>query len=227
VQAIFGTLVTNVTSPGGTVFFNPPGPVFPYGFVLTATALPYPGNQFVLWGDSASGTTNPLPFAVLEPNPSISALFIKTPTNQFSLSVYAQGGGGVTISPQANTYAPGQSVTITAVSNPGEFFIEWSGDISGYQNPLTVVMNQSHEIVAHFSLNDFLSLSLYDSGAADAGVELDINCQIGQHFRLDSATNLNLWAPLMDATNTAGILRYLDPGVTNQPAKFYRAVLLP
>ena len=76
VQAIFGTTVGNaVGSGGGSIVFNPPGPVYPYGTVLRATAVPQPGNFFVDWGDAASGDTNPFLFPVTNANSTISALF--------------------------------------------------------------------------------------------------------------------------------------------------------
>jgi hypothetical protein len=141
--------------------------------------------------------------------------------------VSATGGGRVTVSPSANSYAAGQSVTITAVPNPGASFLNWSGDVSGSQNPLTVVLNQSHQAIANFSQNQSLAISLFDGGSSDAGIQLDVAGQLGMHFRLESSANAYLWTPLLDATNSVGTMHYFDSGITNQPAKFYRALILP
>ncbi len=227
VQAIFGTTITSSAGGGGSVVFDPAGPVFPYGYTLMASAIPLPGKVFVLWGKSASGSTNPLPFQVITPNAEISALFASGLTNQVSLTVTPVGHGKILVNPPANVFSLGQSVTITATPDPGKLFYGWSGDASGNQNPLGVVMNKNKLIYANFSINDLLSISLYASNSLAGGIQIDLAGEIGTHYRLDASTNLAGWIQLLDMTNFAGSLHYLDLSASNQPQKFYRSVILP
>jgi len=226
IQAIFGTTVGKSSSGGGSVAFNPPGPVFPYGYTLMVSAVPLPGNVFVLWGKSASGTTNPLPFAVFSPNPSVSALFASNPPNQFSLAVSPVGDGTVVINPRTNLFSMGQAVTIIADPDPGKIFRGWSGDATGSQNPLNLFMTNNKVIYANFSTDDRLFIYLNGSKVS-AGVHVDLVGEIGIRYRLDASTNLTTWTELLGMTNLTGSLHYLDLGTSNQPQKFYRAVILP
>src|SRR5208337_726923 len=47
IQAIFGTIVAT-NALGGSIVLSQPNPV-PYGTILTASAVPAPGNYFVTW----------------------------------------------------------------------------------------------------------------------------------------------------------------------------------
>lgn len=68
----------------------------------------------------------------------------------FTLTVSATAGGTVTKDPDQPTYAPSSSVTLTATPNSGFAFTSWSGDASGTNNPLTVVMDADKTITASF-----------------------------------------------------------------------------
>lgn len=227
VQAIFGTTVTNSAGGNGSVVFNPPGFVYPYGFNLQASAVPQAGNVFVLWGNAASGNTNPLSFLVTNANTEISALFTAISGGQMALTVVPVGHGRVSVSPRANQYSTGATVTITATPDAGKSFLGWSGNASGTQNPLSVVMNQNKLIYANFSTNGSLSLTLGSGPGTSQGVEVDLMGEIGTHYRLDGSTDFTNWTTLYNLTNGVGILRYIDLTASNQNRKFYRAVILP
>jgi len=58
VEAVFGTtLLTNVIG-NGTIRVFPPGPAA-YGSTVQLTAIPAPGNVFVVWGNGVTGRANP------------------------------------------------------------------------------------------------------------------------------------------------------------------------
>jgi len=59
-------------------------------------------------------------------------------------------GGTVTLNPLQASYALGSSVTLTAAPSSGYSFIGWSGNASGTNNPLLVVMNSHKAINANF-----------------------------------------------------------------------------
>ncbi len=227
IQAVFGTTVGSTVGGNGSVLFDPAGGIYPYGTTLQASALPLPGNVFVLWGNAASGNTNPLSYVVTNPNPVISSLFTSLGGGQVSLAVVPIGHGRVSVSPRANGYTAGQSVTITATPDAGKTFNGWSGDASGSQNPLPVTLNTSKTIYATFSTNNSLSFRVGPGQGFSEGVEVDINGETGTHYLLESSTNLSNWIPLLNLTDYVGVVHYIDTSATNLDRRFYRAVILP
>ena len=123
VSAVFGTTLSTTASTGGSVQLNPPGGMYPYGTTVQIIAVPAAGNQFVFWGNAASGGTNPLPFVLTNANPTVSALFGALSAGQATLTVVPVGDGKVTINPQANTYGilP-TNITLTANAAAGQSF---------------------------------------------------------------------------------------------------------
>jgi len=148
-QAIFGTVVSTSTVGGGTIVLSQPNPV-PYGTVLTASAVPNPGQYFVTWSGAAGGTNTPTTITVTKTNLVINALFTAMPVGKYSLGVAVYGNGSVTISPQQNYYNPGDNVTLKAATNSGLHFFGWAGDATGTNNPLTVVMSTNKIVQAYF-----------------------------------------------------------------------------
>ena len=55
-----------------------------------------------------------------------------------------------TITGNLGTYQQDQPATLNAVGNPGYLFTSWSGDASGSENPLTLIMDADKEISAAF-----------------------------------------------------------------------------
>lgn len=73
-----------------------------------------------------------------------------TPVGDLSLlTVTTNGNGQVQRNAQA-PYTCGQSVQLTAVANAGGQFDGWTGDATGSQNPLTVLLDARKNIVANF-----------------------------------------------------------------------------
>jgi hypothetical protein len=229
VQAVFGTTVTNTVGGNGSVVFNPLGGIYPFGMVLQATALPQPGNVFVLWSDAATGggSTNPLNFSVTNADPTISALFGTLGKGHAALAVVPSGEGTVSLNPAAANYTIGQSVVITATPRAGNAFLGWSGAASGSTNPLTVILNQSETIYANFSTNFNLSFRLGPGSGTSEGVEIDLSGELGSQYRVDGSTDLINWTPLFNLTNSVGTLHFVDTNAEHLNFRFYRAVLLP
>lgn len=77
-----------------------------------------------------------------------------------STSASPAAGGTVTRNPNQATFNLGATVVLTAVAAGGYTFTGWSGDASGTTNPLTVTMDSNKTIVAVFSANVSLSVSV-------------------------------------------------------------------
>ncbi|MCC5805955.1 MAG: right-handed parallel beta-helix repeat-containing protein [Opitutales bacterium] len=62
------------------------------------------------------------------------------------LTVGESDSGSVVVTPEAESYAYGTSVTVQAVADAGYLFSRWTGDIESAQNPLTVIMTRDTEV---------------------------------------------------------------------------------
>ncbi len=60
--------------------------------------------------------------------------------------------GSVNSAPFSPTYDAGATVTLTANPPVGSTFFSWTGDVTGNQNPITVVMNGNKNVTANFTL---------------------------------------------------------------------------
>ncbi|MGI8964470.1 MAG: immunoglobulin domain-containing protein, partial [Limisphaerales bacterium] len=75
---------------------------------------------------------------------------IATLTVDYSLTTLASLGGVVNRNPVQTHYSPNSSVTVSAVADAGFIFTGWSGDATGTNNPLTLIMSSNKIITANF-----------------------------------------------------------------------------
>jgi hypothetical protein len=225
IKAVFGTTFTATAAGGGNVLLDPPGGIYPYGTIVWLSAVPQQGNFFVLWGNAGSGSVNPLSFGITNANRSVSSLFSSVPSGQAALAVVPLGNGRVTVNPRTNIYNLGANVTITATADAGQRFLNWSGDASGTQNPLSVTLNQNKTIYANFSHQAVLSTRASYEGPKPEGFVLTLTGDAGAQYAIGVSTNLLNWTNLATVTNPWGTVQFLDTASTNFSRRFYRAVL--
>lgn len=79
------------------------------------------------------------------------AFVAPSPSQYYALVVSASLGGRV--SPPSNMYPAGSRVDLTATPDKDFEFVDWEGDLSAANNPLTVTMNQDYKILARFRLS--------------------------------------------------------------------------
>ena len=80
---------------------------------------------------------------------------------QYNLTVNTVGSGSVTLDPAGGTYNADTEVKLTPVPDTGWAFNGWSGDLIGYSNPETIVMDKDKTITATFNEDN-------DSDASEA-----------------------------------------------------------
>jgi hypothetical protein len=68
----------------------------------------------------------------------------------YTLSVESSEGGSVSLSPDGNVFDEGTEVELTAQAEEGYEFQNWDGDLSGSQNPESLVMDEDKTISAYF-----------------------------------------------------------------------------
>ncbi len=223
VQPIFGTTISAATNQNGVIKFNPSLSTYPFGGLVQIAGIPNSGYSFGLWGGSATGNTNPLPFIVTNPTPSISALFSTLTAGRYSLVVVPNGQGTVTVTPRSNVYTNGDVVTVTANPIGTNQFLGWSGDASGTNNPLSVTMNGSKVIYANFRGGDY-PLKLNATILTNNGFVFVLSGEPQTTIGIESSSNLLTWLPVAAVTNTNGTVQVSDSTATNSAQKFYRAV---
>lgn len=75
---------------------------------------------------------------------------VSTPIVRVNLIVNPQGSGYVSILPSSDFYIQGATVSLTAEANFGWKFKNWSGDITGNQNPIVITLDTDKLIIANF-----------------------------------------------------------------------------
>jgi len=173
----------NVTSspPGISCGVNSAGDCYenyPTGQVVTLTATAQPGESFLYWTGSCSGSSPVCTLVMGQGSLGywVTARFSEPPPPiQYQLTTYVYGNGTVRIDPPGydcqseygcrDYYAPGAVVTLTATARPGETFLGWGGSCQAFgTNPVcTVTMDRSRYVTATFT-QAFYSLYVYVSG---------------------------------------------------------------
>ncbi|MDZ7776154.1 MAG: ice-binding family protein [Bacteroidales bacterium] len=121
-------VVGNVNYSGNDATFNPDADLLP-GKTYTATITTGAENE--------AGT-------------ALAEDYVWSFTTQYALTVIAENGT-VDIDPNQSGYNSGAIVILTASPNSGFEFYSWSGDASGNDNPLSVIMDENKVITAAFT----------------------------------------------------------------------------
>ena len=137
-----------VTAENGSVSMDPAVGSYLEGTEVTLSATPDPGYEFEGWSGDLSGIENPVTLT-MDADKNITAVFSEIPT--YTMSITAENGS-VSMDPDADAYMYGTEVTLTASPDAGYEFNEWSGDVSGTTNPVTITVNGDMNITANFEL---------------------------------------------------------------------------
>lgn len=114
------------------------------GGIITVTALPKEGYEFIRWSGDLSGTDS-TQIITMDSDKSITAIFhIKT----FTISTSPVTNVTIIIEPEADTYDYGTPVTIICVADLGYGLDSWGGDLSGSEDTLTITMDSDKSISA-------------------------------------------------------------------------------
>lgn len=145
---------------GGGVTIEPQQTIYALGEEVTLTAEPDPGWSFSGWSGNASGNEPTITFFVTG-DMVIDAAF-EEEQYLLQVDVVSEGaipnageGGSVSVSPQPGPYGYGDTVTLTAVANPGWTFSGWSGALSGSQTTRTLTMTADTQVVATFTQDKY------------------------------------------------------------------------
>jgi surface protein len=176
---IIYTLTTSANpAEGGTV--SPSTQQFEEGETATITATPSSEYVFQSWS-GATGSTNTTSI-VMSSDKSVTANFIK---KKYSLNVMVEGEGAVNEkvikAGLATDYNSGTIVELTAVPSEEWLFLEWTGDITGTENPTQITIDKAKNVTAVFVKKQYpLTIEIEGEGTVTekvikAGVATDYN----------------------------------------------------
>jgi arabinoxylan arabinofuranohydrolase len=74
--------------------------------------------------------------------------------------------GSILLNPPGGAYADGTKVTLTAISDLGFAFNTWSGDLSGSENPTTIILNSDKSVSANYTVTPTCSLKIKASNGS-------------------------------------------------------------
>ncbi len=177
---VFHLFATATT--GGMVSLAPPGGFYLSNTVVTLTALPEAGWEFLSWTGDASGTANPLDL-VMHRDRIVTAQFGLIP--RFTLAVRTVGSGTVSGNTQSN-YERGTRVDLSAAPDPGWEFLSWSGDASGTSSNLSLVMDRNKSVTAQFGLIPRYTLAVTKVGSGAVSGNTQSNYMRGTTVNLSA-----------------------------------------
>jgi hypothetical protein len=166
VTALFeegGVPTVSITpSAGGSIALDPPQGAYPAGTIVGVTATPDAGFLFRGWTGDLGGSENPT-LLLVDAHKTIGAVFDRP-----ILDVTVGPNGSVTLDPPGGVYDLGSVVTLEAVPEAGYRFVGWVGDLSGAQNPTTLLMDTHKTIGAAFERLAVVDIALeeLESGAS-------------------------------------------------------------
>ena len=139
-QIIPDVALTNLTIGGGVIQFEPPGLVYPSNSVVTVTALPAPGWQFLRWEGAADGDSNPT-LVTMTNHVGVRAVFGAAPA--FTVI----GNGQPVTTPEGPVLEYGARVRYTAYPAAGNFFVRWGNAVTGTNNPVSFAFTNANAAV--------------------------------------------------------------------------------
>jgi hypothetical protein len=138
-------LTTNITN--GTIVLHPAGGKYLPGTKVTVIVNSNFGHRFTSWSGDLSGSDK-VTTITMDGDKCISANLEPVPTYELNTSA---ANGSVGINPSGNTFEEGSNVTLKANPDFGYQFSGWSGDLTGMDNPASIVMNSNKNITATFT----------------------------------------------------------------------------
>ncbi len=117
------------------------------------TAVPAAGRRFTGWTGDYTGADNPLKISDVVANMSVTANFAENPPGTFTVAFVPGSNGTISGSISQTVASGGDCAPVTAEPGRGYTFINWTGDFTGTDNPLTVTNVQADMLItANFAV---------------------------------------------------------------------------
>ena len=167
-QDVYYTLT--VTADHGTVVKTPSAAQYLSGTVVSLQANADANYHFVNWTGDLTGTDNPKSIT-MDANHSVTANFAQDV--YYTLTVTADHGT-VVKTPGAAQYLSGTVVSLQANADTGYHFANWTGDMTGTDNPKTITMDADKTVTANFAINLNPAITSVDPPYGPPGTQVTI-----------------------------------------------------
>ena len=172
-----------VTSADDAMGYTIPSGAATYdeGSIVTITAVPYTGYDFVQWSD---GNTSAARNVVVNADATYTATFVangEEPVTYYTVTVQsADNTMGTTMPSGVNHYEAGSQVTISAIANPGYEFVRWNDNNTEANRTITV--NENATYTAYFKAEgsedpQFYTITVVSANPTYGTVNTEINGQ--------------------------------------------------
>ena len=179
-ESVKYTLTTSV-SPAESGTINPNGGTVEEGQQVSVTASPAAEYLFDKWTGAASGN-NKTVSVIMDSDKSVTANFIK---KKYTLTTSVEGEGTITEkiikAGVAKDYNSGTIIELTASPSAEWEFKEWTGDLTGTDNPKQITIDKAKTVTALFVKKQYaLTIEIEGEGTVSekvikAGVATDYN----------------------------------------------------
>ncbi len=202
----------------GSISLSPSGGTYNEGTVVTVTATPDSGYQFVRFTGASESTTSPVQIT-MNGNKTIGAVFERI---QYTLTVGTTTNGSITLSPEGGTYDSGTVVTVTATPDSGYKFVAFTGASTSTTSPVQITMDGNKTIGATFELIPTYTLTIGDTengsitlnpagGSYLEGTEVTVTAVPDEGYRFvqftgDSAATSSTISIIMNSNKTIGAI---------------------
>jgi len=201
--------LTTATSGQGSVELSSNGSYID-GSIVTLTAIPTSGWEFIGWSGALSGYNSNPASLVMSQDRWVQAIFTEITLVQYSLTAVTEGQGIIELSSNG-PYIDGTTVTLTAVPSSCWLFSGWEGALSGYNgNPVSLVMSEDRWVQATFTevTSDQYSLTTNTEGQGTISLSSQGPYEDGEIISLTAVSS-----PGWGFTGWSGAL--LTSGTTN------------
>tara|TARA_R110000787_G_scaffold147290_1_gene260988 strand:- start:2855 stop:4588 length:1734 start_codon:yes stop_codon:yes gene_type:complete len=160
-----GTITEKIIKAGAATDYNS-------GTIVELTATPSAEWLFVEWKGDLTGTDNPKQITI-DKAKTVKAVFVK---KQYALTIEIEGEGTVAEkvikTGAATDYNSGTVVELTATPSDGWELKEWTGDLTGTENPIQITIDKAKTVKAVFSRIEYtLSIDFKGNGSAKIYLE--------------------------------------------------------
>jgi hypothetical protein len=216
VEAIFKKLqAVLVTQTGEGTVTGLNGLYYDIGEEITLSAQAKTNWFFTGWSGSVTNASNPL-ILVVSTNTSVNAIFKQL----FTLTATSSEGGVVEMTPMASNYVDGTIVTLLAKPNRYYRLEQWTGGVTGTNNPVAVAVTNNLEVLAVFAPSHRLGVGAEQD--LTTGFWLLVDGEPGVAYVIETSSGLVAWTPLITITNSGGPVQYLDKQARSISRRFYR-----